>query len=77
MRNRTSDLRIFTLRCSTTEPQILYGERGLLRSSYDTRPTKISNVDSVIFVYRMKEMVSLELGKAVEHRSTEIRRSEV
>ena len=27
-----------TLRCSTTEPQILYGERGLLRSSYDTRP---------------------------------------
>ena len=26
------------LRCSTTEPQRLYGERGLLRSSYDTRP---------------------------------------
>ena len=26
------------LRCSTTEPQGLYGERGLLRSSYDTRP---------------------------------------
>ena len=24
------------LRCSTTEPQKLYGERGLLRSSYDT-----------------------------------------
>ena len=23
------------LRCSTTEPQRLYGERGLLRSSYD------------------------------------------
>ena len=39
--------------------------------------TKISNVDSIIFVYRMKEMVSFELGKVVEHRSTEIRRSEV
>ena len=24
------------IRCSTTEPQRLYGERGLLRSSYDT-----------------------------------------
>ena len=27
-----------TLRCSTTEPQRLHGERGLLRSSYDTCP---------------------------------------
>ena len=26
------------LRCSTTKPQKLYGERGLLRSSYVTRP---------------------------------------
>ena len=26
------------LQCSTTEPQRLYGERGLLRSSYDTLP---------------------------------------
>ena len=26
------------LRCSTTEPQRLHGERGLLRSSYDTCP---------------------------------------
>ena len=25
-------------RCSTTEPQRLYGGRGLLRSSYDMRP---------------------------------------
>ena len=25
-------------RCSTTEPQRLHGERGLLRSSYDTCP---------------------------------------
>ena len=33
-RNRT-----YALRCSTTEPQRLHGERGLLWSSYDTRPT--------------------------------------
>ena len=26
------------LRCSTTKPQKLYDERGLLRSSYVTRP---------------------------------------
>ena len=26
------------LRCSTTEPQRIHGERGLLRSSYDTCP---------------------------------------
>ena len=26
------------LRCSTTKPQRLHSERGLLRSSYDTRP---------------------------------------
>ena len=26
------------LRCSTTEPQRLYGEQGSSRSSYDTRP---------------------------------------
>ena len=26
------------LRCSIREPQRLHGERGLLRSSYDTRP---------------------------------------
>ena len=29
------------LRCSTTEPQRLLGERGLLRSSYDTRPNLV------------------------------------
>ena len=26
------------LRCSTTKPQRLYGEEGLLQSSYDTHP---------------------------------------
>ena len=35
-RNRTS-----ALRCSTTEPQRLHGERGLLRSSYDSRPNLV------------------------------------
>ena len=34
------------LRCSITVPQRLYRERGLLRSSYDTRPV---NVDSVLY----------------------------
>ena len=35
-----SDLRSSdsALRCSTTEPQRLHGKRGLLRSSYETRP---------------------------------------
>ena len=28
----------FALQCSTTEPQRLFGEQGLLRSSYDTCP---------------------------------------
>ena len=40
----------------TTEPQRLHGERGLFRSSYDTRlqTARISNVDSVMFVDRNK-----------------------
>ena len=41
-----------TLRCSTTEPQRLHGERGLLRRSYMTRvlfTARISNVDGVMF----------------------------
>ena len=44
------------LRCSTTEPQRLHGERGLLRSSYDTRPAYCYDqyVDSVMFVDRNK-----------------------
>ena len=29
----------FMLWCSTTEPQRLHGEPGLILSSYDTRPT--------------------------------------
>ena len=38
MRNRTSDLRIPRSDALTTKPERLYGERGLLWSSYDTRP---------------------------------------
>ena len=38
IRNRTSDLRIPRFDAITTEPQRLHGERGLLGSSYDTRP---------------------------------------
>ena len=56
------------LRCSATEPQRLHGERSLLRSSYDTIPAYywISNVDSVMFLDRTREMVSFELGKEIE-----------
>ena len=46
--NRTSDF----LRCSTIQPQRLYGEQGQLRSSYMTHvllTTRISNVDTVMF----------------------------
>ena len=41
------------VRCSTTKPQRLYGEQGLLRSSEDTLPSSCwdhINVDSVMFV---------------------------
>ena len=56
------------LLCSTTEPQRLYGERGLLRSSHDMHPNtaRISNVDSIMFVIRLKEMVSFEFSMETE-----------
>ena len=52
----------------TTEPQRLYGERGLLQSSYDMHPNtaRISNVDSIMFVIRLKEMVSFEFSMETE-----------
>ena len=54
--------------CSTTEPQRLYGERGLLQSSHDMHPNtaRISNVDSIMFVIRLKEMVSFEFSMETE-----------
>ena len=36
-------------RCSTTEPQRLHGERGLLRSSSDTRPA-VRILPSLLFL---------------------------
>ena len=56
------------LHFSTTEPQRLYAERGLLQSSYDMfqHTARISNVNSVKFVNRIKEMISFEFGKEME-----------
>ena len=52
----------FVLRCSTTEPQRLFGERGLLRSSTQVLYTaRISSVDSVMFLIEIVQMVSFEL----------------
>ena len=59
----------FALWCSTTEQQRLYSERGPLWSSYLTcilHTARISNVDSVMFVYRIREMASFELGKEIK-----------
>ena len=58
-----------TLRCSTTEPRRLYGEQGPLGSSCTIRvlrTARISNVDSVVFVNRIKKMVSSKLSKEIE-----------
>ena len=54
------------LRCSTTEPQRLYGEQGLLQSSYMTHvlhTAKISNVDSVMLRKLNKKDGNLRLGE--------------
>ena len=55
------------LRCSTTGPQRLYGERGPdLRSSCITRvrhTSRISDVCNVMFVYRVRKMVRLNSVK--------------
>ena len=54
------------LRCSTTEPQRLYVEQGLLQSSYMTHvlhTAKISNVDSVILFKWNKKDGNLRLGE--------------
>ena len=48
------------LRCSATEPQRLYSDRGLLRSSktHALHTARISNVDSVLILNRIREMLS-------------------
>ena len=46
------------LRCSTTEPQRLYGEQGPLRSLYMIRvlhTDRISGVDSVFFFCKLNK----------------------
>ena len=55
------------LRCSTTEPQRHYGERGLYKVPmtlilHNARINHV-DVDSVMFVNRIREMVIFELGK--------------
>ena len=63
-----SNLRPLDFQCSTTEPQRLYGEQGLLRSSHDMHPNtaRISNVDSIMFVIRLKEMVCFQFSMETE-----------
>ena len=54
------------LRCSTPELKRLYGEQGLLQSSYMTRvlhSAKISNFDSVILCKWNKKDGNLRLGE--------------
>ena len=58
MRNRTSDLRIPR---SDTLPLRLYSD--MTRVLHTAR---ISNVDSVMFIDRLREMVSFVLGKEIE-----------
>ena len=56
------------LRCFTTRPQRLQGERGLLRSSYDTRPAYCQDQQcrqSNVCRYKL-EMVSFEFGKEIK-----------
>ena len=58
------------LRCSTTESETLrckiYYEVYITRFLHTART---SNVDSVIFVNRIREMVSFELGKEIEENA--------
>ena len=59
------------LRCSTTEPQRLYGEQGPLRSLYMIcvlHTATISSIDSVFFCFVnwIREMVSFKLGEEIE-----------
>ena len=72
MRNRTSDLRIpcsDALPMSHRDPMVseVYYEVHMTRVLHTAG---ISNVDSVMFVNRMKEMVSFELGKEIDEGLT-------
>ena len=68
MRNRTSDLRIprsDTLPLSHRDSTVseIYYEVHMTRVLHTAR---ISNVDSVMFIDRLREMVSFVLGKEIE-----------
>ena len=68
MRNRTSDLRIprsDTLPLSHRDSTVseVYYEVQMTRVLHTVR---ISNVDSVMFIDRLREMVSFVLGKEIE-----------
>ena len=68
MRNRTSDLRIprsDTLLLSHRDSTVseMYYEVLMTRVLHTAR---ISNVDSVMFIDRLREMVSFVLGKEIE-----------
>ena len=68
MRNRTSDLRIprsDTLPLSHRDSTVseIYYEVLMTRVLHTAR---ISNVDSVMFIERLREMVSFVLGKEIE-----------
>ena len=68
MRNRSSDLRIprsDTLPLSHRDSTVseIYYEVLMTRVMHTAR---ISNVDSVIFIDRLREMVSFVLGKEIE-----------
>ena len=68
MRNRSSDLRIprsDTLPLSHRDSTVseMYYEVHMTRVLHTAR---ISNVDSVMFIDRLREMVSFVLGKAIE-----------
>ena len=68
MRNRSSDLRIprsDTLPLSHRDSTVseVYYEVHMTRVLHTAR---ISNVDSVMFIDRLREMVSFVLGKAIE-----------
>ena len=66
MRNRTSDLRILrsdALPLSRRDTTVSEVEVHMTRVLHTAG---ISNVDSVMFVDRIREMVSFELGREIE-----------
>ena len=52
LRKRTPRPSDSVLRCSTTEPQGIYGERGLLRSSCDTRPAYCHDQQCLLWIWK-------------------------